>query len=395
MSNDPVKNPGDKLRVQLVSWTKDPIHTLYAAWQASKTDDPLLTLDGINYLTRLWDLKNHKHVPGEADPVFPTDIDRAINPKELDDLFWKIIDMDIPIGRFVNMTFTFEGMHIALREQFVREKMGWEFWLQSGRIRDQSTFFDDGWYHVPESIIAAQERWLRESEEHLKRLERDNPVMAAHHRVQTAAELEDGIVPQGPLDVFLGNLKSQQESYKALVTDFKVPHEDARELIGLALTHKGGASTNITGLRHTISKRSCQILQLGNWEPFVMGLIEETATKIHPGFRTLASPPCMKGDTFMGCPYNLDNERRVSGEDKLAPCSLWMTKVYVPRKYPPGAIRPDIGGREQDEVIASLDWGSINSTKPSPEYGVTTVAKYEKFWGRDPWSGKIKLKVVT
>jgi hypothetical protein len=340
-----VSHVGDNLSVKLVSFTKDPVESIYAAWQSSKTDNPLLTVDDIKQQIA----------------------DGKLTLAEISALLFKIIEMDIPIGRFISMIFIFEGMHIALREQFVREKMGWEFWLQSGRIRDQSTFFDDGWYHVPESIIRAQEQFLKQFPDHY------DPLIG------------------GPLGLFLGNLKGQQEAYKALVTDFKVPHEDARELIGLALTHKGGASTNITGLRHTISKRSCQILQLGNWEPFVMGLIEETATKIHPGFRTLASPPCMKGDNFMGCPYNLDNERRVSGEDKLAPCSLWMSKVYTPRIVEEGkSFIPTVG----PNFLPITLWDKINDKKPSPEYGRTTIKKYEKFWGRDPWTGKLHLKVV-
>lgn len=349
---------GEQLRILLVSFTKDPIETLYVAWQASKTDDPLMLTDEVKRRAEIW--KN--------DITGPEGF-KAINPEEMYKMFWDVVEMNIPIARFISFVFTFEGMAIALREQFVREKFGWDFWLQSGRIRDQSKFYDNGWFHVPKSILKAQQDY----EAKLPQITDDSvdPIRPPQRT-------------DGPLYVFLWNLESQQQAYKKLVRDFSIPGEDARELIGLALTHKGGASTNLSGLIHTISKRSCQILQLGLWEPMVTGILDELANKIHPEMRKVASPPCMRGDQFMRCPYNLDNERRVNGEDRLAPCSLWMTHVYMKDSLKRGLT---------ESTTPMEEWNRINDQKPSPQYGRDTVEKYKNFWGRNPWTGKLHLKV--
>ncbi len=131
---------------------------------------------------------------------------------------------------------------------------------------------------------------------------------------------------------------------------------------------------------------NCWILQLGIWGPVITGMVEELATKVHPIFRELVTPPCIKGDTFKGCIYMEENRRRYTQDDKHAPCPLHVSHHHLPDK----------------RSVAEHGHKSFDSTpvlpKPSddiPMYKemLERAEDYRVFWGRDPYSGK-RLPVV-
>ena len=258
-------------KVTLISWTKNPIETVYAVWQQSKSNDAIIS-------------------PKDIDPT---------DPKVLK-VFEGVINSHIPVSDFLNFVFVLEDISISFREQMVRHKIGMKFgaqmsvdiipeqsdssfWGQSMRILDMSKFYDEGRYRLPEILEGK---------------------LAASTVYHTAMQVI-------------------QESYKELLK-LGIPMEDAREVIPLGATHRFAWSLNLTALKHVIGKRSCWIPQMGLWEPIITGMIEELC-KIHPIFRNLVKPPCIGSDgKFKDCVYKIDNERRISREDETLPCPLYL-----------------------------------------------------------------------
>lgn len=68
---------------------------------------------------------------------------------------------------------------------------------------------------------------------------------------------------------------------------------------------------------------NCWILQGSLWAPVIQSMVDELCTKVHPIFRRLVAPPCVKSNAFKGCVYNEENNRRFDGRDALPPCPLW------------------------------------------------------------------------
>lgn len=274
-----------KPTVTLLSHTTNPLETVYTLWEASRHNDAVLTPPEVA-LARVkypeWDEKVRK-------------------------LFSDVLNSGIPVAENVSFTFLLEGVSIALREQLVRHRIGVHvgprvgcdiapdladstWWSQSMRILDMGAFASNGAYDVPASIDG-----------------NDTP-------------LREGLTAEaGYHDV----MKYSQDVYAKLV-EAGVPMEDARNVIPLAATHRISWTLNLAALKHIIGKRGCWILQLGIWEPIIVGMVNELATKIDPIFRDLIAPPCIKGGKFTGCCFKLDNERRIDGEDEIPPCSLYL-----------------------------------------------------------------------
>ena len=303
-------------KVTLIDWPRWPIETVYFLWEAARNNEPL----------------NWTPQSLHEDIVSGVRSDRVVR-----ETFEKIIDSSIPIAENLNFTFLLEGVSISFREQMVRHKIGVKvgerlgvdmfpdihdstWWVQSMRVLDMGKFADTEAYRIPDSIkFGGPEVW---------------------HNYNVA-------------------MASAQETYKKLLAA-GVPIEDAREVIPLGAQHRLSWTLNLSALIHITKKRSCVIPQIGTWGPVIEGMIEELATKVDPYFRNLVTPPCMKGDKFMGCIYKLDNERRVSREDPLQPCSLYMHH----EKIDPETVKMD--QEKQNEI----------------------EEKYRKFWGRDTRTGR-------
>lgn len=265
-----------KPKVTLLSWTQNPIQTIYVIWQASRGNEAV------------------KH---------PSEIS-AEDPEVLD-TFKKVIHTKLPVAENLSFVFLLENISISFREQMVRHRIGTKvgprlgvdlapdlaestWWSQPLRIIDMSKFYDDGQFRKPETL--------------------ENKT---HWDGRTAKEIYDFAIFQA------------QNAYKDLLKA-GVPSEDAREVLPLATGHRVSWGLNLAALQHIVGKRTCWITQAGLWEDIVLGMINELATKVHPVFRDLVDPPCFQEGKFVGCKFKIENERRVSGHDPLPPCSLYV-----------------------------------------------------------------------
>lgn len=301
-----------EVKVTLLSWTKDPIQTVWKIWYASRCNDPIPNLENLSYL----------------------------ESKEMLDLFQKVLDSKIPVAENINFVFLLENISISLREQLVRHRIGVKvgqnfgvdiapdisdstWWSQSMRILDMGKFSDEGRYRIPESI---KEKFY--------------------------VEYKDLIL-------------IIQSFYREMVQK-GIPMEDAREIIPLCATHRVTWSLNLSALQHIVGKRGCWILQLGLWKPVITGMVEELCTKVHPIFRNLINPPCISENKFKECVFKLDNERRVSGEDEIPPCSLYLGQ-HAKEKIEGWFEKADEDKKERFEKM---------------------FKEYSKLWNRDPWTGE-------
>lgn len=295
-----------KPTVKLVSWTTNPIQTIYYLWLQSKSDGPLPNMEDID-----------------------------ITSKEVLDVFKGVIESHIPVSDSVSFVFALENISVSFREQMVRHRVGQTFggrigvdivpdigysswWGQSMRILDMGKFAEERRYRVPDSLDTVFKR-----------------------------------------NVYHIAMQHTEAAYRSLV-EHGVPREDARDLIPLGATHRFSWTINLTALRHVIGKRGCWIPQLGLWKPIIYGMIEELSSKIHPYFRSLINPPCIKDDKFHECVYQIDNKRRITGLDETPPCPMYI--------HHHGADLPT------KEWIDKIPRERIN--------------EYAKLWQRNPWTGE-------
>lgn len=316
-------------KVTLLSWTEYPLETIYAVWMASKTEDELM---------------------------IPSEIAKTISRAELEKTFDAIIAQRIPIGEHINFVFMMENISVSWREQAVRHRIGVSasperlgvdiisdlasssFWSQSMRIQNMGRFASNRMYRVPSSL--------------------DGKVICNGNGAITGMDA---------ISVYEDCMRYIQEVYGALVNS-GVPMEDAREVIPLAAQHRISWSLNMSSLQHIMGERGCWILQLGLWGPIIMGMINELATKVHPLFRNLVSPPCIKGNTFKECIYKEECRRRLVGDDKLPPCPLHL-HYHV----------------NNGKIVANVE------NIPMSEEMKKRAEEYRIFWGRSPYTGKKML----
>jgi len=282
-----------KPKVTLMSWSNKPIETVYALWEASKNEDPLLDVNQVNIKDAL--------------PVFK-----------------KVIAQNIPVGEHISFVFMLENVSVSFREQMVRHRIGTKvgdnigvdivpdlhtstFWSQSMRIQGMGKFADYGAYRIPDGLTRRQKQ------------EWDADMLEAQDRYN--------------------NWKT------------RIPIEDAREMIPLGAQHRISWALNLCSIQHIMGKRSCWILQAGLWFPIIHGIINELATKIHPAFRDIAQPPCMDNSCFKTCVYKLENERRVDGSDCHHACPLYLQENHKP--YP----MEDVGEFHERKELYGEMWG--------------------------------------
>lgn len=313
-------------KVTLMTWTNNPLETVYAVWEASKTEDRLRT---------------------------PDEIKEQVNPKKTEELFRAVIAQKIPVGEHVDFVFMMEGVSVSWREQAVRHRIGTlpsperigadivmdeipnladsSWWSQSMRIQNMGKFASTFQYRLPETILD-----------------------------------RGGVV----LDRYKNTMREIERTYNYLV-ESGVPMEDARELMPLGAQHRISWRLNIGALQHIVGKRGCWILQLGIWGPVIEGMINEVATKIHPVFRELVTPPCLKGDEFTGCVYKEECRRRLDGSDALPPCPLHLNYHQL------------AGGPKSEWKDEYMD----GVTVPMKDAMIERAEQYRRFWGRHPFTG--------
>lgn len=265
-------------KVTLVSWTNNPIETIYIIWQASKSEKKLLSV---------------------------SEVDKT----KSQELFTKIVAQNIPVSEHINFVFMLENVSVSFREQMVRHRIGTHvgdrlgvdivpgladssWWSQSMRIQNMGKFFSKEQYRIPDSI------------------KENSDAKTIYNRA----------------------MSNIQESYTRLL-DKGIPMEDARDLIPLGTHHRISWVLNLSSLQHIIGKRCCWILQSGLWFPIIKGMIDELCQKVDPIFRDLANPPCIKNDKFNTCVYNLENERRIEKKDLHHCCPLWLNETGNSQNY--------------------------------------------------------------
>lgn len=375
-----------KTTVRLLSWTTNPLETIYAEWVQSRTTgevpDP----------HRLHDERLGLYTKRDK-----TDEERKHLNHEVLEVFEKVIAMKMPLGETIDFVFLLEHVPVALREQLVRHRIGHKFgdklgadiipdlagnssfWSQTTRIIDMSTFATDGEYLSPQ--------WLEENG-HLPIRDKkliECPTCGSSsltiYANNTACVCENGHYNKtehfkddektSVADFYHDQMKWIQTAYRRLLKA-GMPMEDARNILPVAMQHRMTWKCNLSSIMHVLSRRSCWLTQLGMWEPVIEGIIEELATRIHPTFRRLIDPPCCDtSSNFVKCAFSKENEE-VIDNGNYPPCSLWVNKeaAYIPRY---SSLENDM---EQNLV----------SEAQMPRYRKMQI-RYAKLWRRDPKTG--------
>lgn len=394
-----------KTSVRLLSHTANPVETVYVEWLQSRSDGPVPDPANVARSYRSFDEESCSQVVNEKLKA------------EVDDTFEKVVSMKIPIAETVDFVFLIEHCPIALREQIVRHRIGHRFagrlgadtipdlaestfWSQTMRVMDMGHFATDGEYLLPESAD-------------------DTPMPGQYIGPDPDCEMCKGIGSSkeyGPCKCIRRRSRSRadfyheqmnwiQSAYKKLV-ESGMPIEDARNILPLGVQHRLTWKLSLSSLLHVLSKRSCWIAQLGMWEPIILGMVEELATKIHPFFRRLMDPPCIGADgKFKECVFTLENDNRIMGKDPYAPCPLYLNIK------PAHAAAVSAMNRPFPSVKDILWKGWIHSNDPNdgvngwipieqgpgakaPTHRATELtvrgAKYEKLWGRSLLTGERK-----
>jgi hypothetical protein len=306
-------------KVTLLSSTEYPVETVYALWQASRDDEPLLDPQQLAS-------------DGYDDQKLEGDM-RA--------LFVQLLGMGLPILENVQFVFMLEDIPVSFREQLVRHRIGSRvgdqlgvdiipdlaestFWSQTMRVRDMGRFAVDRLYMVPDSIRVDE-----------------NMLMEYQHVMQQLEDFYNYAVSKG------------------------VAREDARQVLPMATTHRISWGVNLRALQHVLGNRTCWIAQAGLWQPVLEGILSELTKKVSPVFAELAKPPCWKSGKCNGgtCPFSEENVRRMRGTDPFPPCPVWLRdcggneiegvddKWRVSRGEPEFWVTPD---REQDRVMRGM-----------------------------------------
>jgi thymidylate synthase ThyX len=367
-----------KTTVRLLSWTANPIETIYAEWVQSRTQEPVPNPSELHL--KIAHEKMDQKIAG-----VPPELEAKIL-----DVFEKVVAMKMPLGESISFVFLLEHVPVALREQLVRHRIGHKFgdrlgadiipdlaggssfWSQTTRIVDMGTFATDGEYLTP--------TWLEEN---------------GHADMPGYTKKDGQVVPDGESRIgFAGNRPGTiqefydkqmlwiQAAYRRLVKA-GMPLEDARNILPVAMMHRMTWTTNLQALMHVLSRRSCWLAQLGMWEPVVHGIVEELANRIHPTFRRLIDPPCISADgNFQACAFVKENEEIAGnaagiGRGEYPPCSLWVNREFLPKHTLHAGLLPN-----PEKAVAG--------TGRVPRYE-KMMTKYEKLWARDPRTGERKV----
>lgn len=264
-------------KVELVSCTNHPIETLYKLWRESKDPNVILDLDTLAKAKT-------------QDPALY---------KDMCDTFGVLMKTEVAVIHNIHFTFKLSNISIALREQLVRHRIGVKLddrlgvdyvpdlahdgiWSQSMRILNMGAFYTNECYEIPKTIQKAGE-----------------PALSTYKAA----------------------VKNAEDTYNRLV-ELGIPYEDARMIIPLSAQHDIFWTLSMGALCHILRKRGCWILQLGLWEPIIVGMIDELSSKINPVFRLLTQPPCVQEGRFTSCHFPSEIARRRTHEDIIPPCPM-------------------------------------------------------------------------
>jgi thymidylate synthase ThyX len=337
-----------QVSVTLINHSQDPKESIFCTWQRSRDRHFNMTTQQVKDAC-------------QQDPHFK---------KQVDSLFTTLLTDDLPLCEVVYFNFWLDNVPISLREQLVRHRVGMKpdatgkfgvdivpelvdstWWSQTMRVMDMGKFKDEGRFMIPDTIIKDEDA----------------------------------------LGTYLSCLHTIQWTYNELCK-MGIPAEDARQVIPMGATHGMSWSMNLQAMKHVVGKRSCWIAQAGMWHGLIKGMIDELCDKVDPIFRLLATPPCIRGDKFVGCAFHEENIRRIDGRDHMhPPCSLYMNNhmdisekaATHPNAHPSFAWTP-----EYDEAEGAVVGFNAPSDKAEADYKEREKV-FGEFWKRDTETGKL------
>lgn len=334
----------------LISHVENPIETIYCLWKASRTTGPVPSPAQI------------KQDMAESESC----------QQEVLQTFANVIDNEIPVAENLDFVFVLENIPISLREQMVRHRIGHKFgenfgvdiipgdvnsswWSQTTRILDMGTFAADENYFTPDSM--------------------DDRIVKYYLDGDKSEEALAKVTAKKLYDLFM---RSCQDTYNAFV-EAGISREDARQIIPMAATSRISWRLNYSALKHIVRRRTCWMVQLGMWQHIVSDMVNELSTKIHPVFRNLAQPPCIKQDKFAACPFIADNLGRVAGTDPEPPCPMFLHHHgdIVDQTLPVN--------KRVYQISKSGTWDCEDAAQRARFQKFQ--ASYSKLWGRNAWTG--------
>lgn len=192
-----------------------------------------------------------------------------------------ILGLDVPLLEAISFTFVIENMTISMREQLVRHRLG-AYWIQSGRVRDQSRFATDDKWRMPPSI-------------------RD------HDRAK---------------EIFKSAMLKSQDAFNRLVS-IGVNVEDARDVLPPAQLHRGSVTMHYRALKQMVGRRTAFVAQAGHWLPMLASLSQQVR-EIDERLGWIFEPPEIKNGKYIGQVAELEHRRRFLGHDPTPPCPIYM-----------------------------------------------------------------------
>ncbi len=313
-----------------------PLELLYTLWLQSRTETPVVPVEDIQ-LALAHDMYYEDTPELFIDPQ-PGISFRAYYNSQID----LILSIDIPLLESLVFVFVVEGMTISMREQLVRHREG-SYWLQSGRIRDQRTFASRGAYRTPQGIRGNQElegMWVR-------------------------------------------SMTTVQKMFNALL-NYGMTIEEARDILPAAQTHRGSVTMNYRALKKMIGRRTSFIAQSTNWHPLLFGLADAVNALDPRLISHLFEPPEIHNGTYIGQTNELENRRRLAGDDPLPPCPIFMkyeVSQYWDFKHDPYIFMKEHRGDVENPFLEYIEY----------------AAQYVKLWGEQTfldhcWYGELIVK---
>ena len=292
--------------VRLVTFSRNPVGTLLAAWHGTRNSDSL----NPEYIQRLYDDHNLnmdwyiKEDISEEDAnlratareilrAFPDDSGKTSDDfkKVIKDNVIGILKYNIPPAEAVQFTFEIDNVSVAWREQLVRGRLAQNFWTQSTRPMDMTTMD----------------------------ISRNKSI-----------ELFGG---EKAVEIYNNAANMIRETYKQL-TEMGIPQEDIR-LQPQMHVHRVYWFVSLRSLITVLSKRCDWIAQASLWTPIigdiVMILREIGLYDILENF--IGKPMC-KTSTLDGIKYVyeyqnvLDCKARMSGVDPAPIDPLYLSYVH-------------------------------------------------------------------
>lgn len=306
------------IRVSLVSSTRSITETLLVAWQQSRSHHELLTT---GYLREVREAINHSF--NNELQNYRLDIMKSISSKYFttrsignnglhkdvsyklvgdkylltvldeseDELIPKIINSSLPVAETISFTFCIENYPLKWREQAVRTRTG-AYWLQTSRITDYADLYSEDKYHTPEAIL-------------------DGPFEARqiYHKIH----------------------QDIQHAYNQMIA-LGIKGEDASSVLPRSTVERGEFTYDLRTLKGVIGKRSCWVAQGDIWNDIISKIIEVIYNEDKLIASALGNPPCISKSCFSNCPFKLDMDKRMTGQDPLEPCPIYLKNYKEARE---------------------------------------------------------------